>query len=327
MSQPAPKFEYGVFKRYKATHEFHVGALESNLFDGEIIETDGSTLRRGGQQFSVPSIVAAIKVGWLVLEGEEGTPYRPMPAGVEIHAADPKGQSRGPAKKMVLVADEQRSVGTLDQVRAKSGAKAPPTHVAGKAGEEYRAGVGAHVTDGFNSELITETAAGQEGRVISKFRTSAKAAPVDLSKGEDRQVRNKIAAQSGLNIEKARATGDVQEARSGDDLDELLPDAASSGRPAGGTAGEGGKETADERAERLTVAAAKAAAARAERMGQAKAAEAVVKGEDADHLAVGAGPHHDGRVGRAGRRHRLAEALGHREDGHEDGDHAGNPYD
>lgn len=267
-----PQFELGVFRKYRAITEFHVGAIESNLYEGEVIETDGATLKRGGQQHAVPTIRAAIKVGWLVPEGEEGGTYRPLPAGVQIHTADPKGaKDRGPAKRMVIVEDEHRSVGTLDEVRAKGGAKAPPTHIAGKAADEYQSQKKHPTTSGFNADLVTETAAGQEGRIISKLKNPAQARAVDLSKGEDHQARSRIAASSGQQVEPV-ATGDVQEARAGDDLEDLLPDAASSGTPAGGEGGEGGKETADDRAERLAQAAQDAADRRAARTGQAAVA-------------------------------------------------------
>jgi len=276
------EFRRGEFLAFRAITQVHLGALSDDLHEGEVIEFDGATMKRGPDVHSVPSLRAAIKAGWLVPEDQEGGVYRPMPAGVEVRPAETRGNQRGPARKMGMVEDEERDLGHLTDVRPGN---APPTHRASNAKQEVHRGqgTGAKVWDQNDQRtrkrFKVETEAGQEGRVIGKLKSPAKADAVNIPKGEDRRVKMALSKDTGRGVAIERygpegepeivTTGDVESARAGDELEELLPDAASVGRPKAGVAGEGeDQESPEERAKRLAEAKARADAERAKRLGQ-----------------------------------------------------------
>lgn len=272
MSAPTAQFVRGEFKPYKAVTQVHLGAIEDYLQEGEVVEYDGTTMRRGPDVVQLATLRAAIKVGWLVPEDEEGS-YHPKAAGVEVRPAESRGRDRGPARKMGVVEDEEREVGTLDAVRA---AGAPKTHHAKRAAVEIQPDGKATVKRAATNDRSVVTESGQEGTVVGKFKTSAKSGAVEVGK-DDQRVKQRIASTEGVQVKKL--------GRAGDDLEDLLPDAASSGRPRPGIAGEGDdQETGEERAARLAEAAKVAEARRLERMGQAKKVEKKVRAEAGEEV-------------------------------------------
>lgn len=221
-------FVKGEFQSFKAITKVHIGALESNLEEGEVVLFDGSTLKRGGEEKAMPSIRGAIRVGWLVPEGVEAK-YTPKPADIKIHSA--KNMSDKPEQiQMRKVYEDERGMGTIQEVRPEN---APQTHVAKDAGTQHTNKV--DTPDG-------------EGRVVGRFKTSAVAKTVEIGK-DDRRVVETLDNKSKLEVEKvAVATGDVQEAQSGDELEDILPEAVSTKKPDAGVAGEGTGDQSDERA-------------------------------------------------------------------------------
>jgi hypothetical protein len=138
--------------------------------------------------------------------------YRPAPANIEVHKAAPTGEKREKLNSRVLVHDEERDVGTLKQVRP---ANAPPPHQAKNA-----------------SQLSSEN----EGVVVAKIKTPTHFSAVEVGK-DDQTIVNQLDNKSSLSVEKvarARSTGDVDEAIAGDDLEDILPNAASSHSPTPG---------------------------------------------------------------------------------------------
>lgn len=209
------------FRAYRAVYKIHVGGLERDILKDDVVHFDGTSMKVGEKSVEAPTLVAAIKVGWLVPLDQQGGEYKPAPANVQMHAAAPTGPERKPIAK-ALVHDEERDVGHLSRVR---GANAPDTHTAKNAGTTHKA--------------ASEKAAGSEsdGVVIGKIKTPTNFGKVEVGKDDQRVMRD-LDPLTGRKLESLvvkTATGDVQEPRVGDTLDDLLPDAASSSVPELGT--------------------------------------------------------------------------------------------
>jgi hypothetical protein len=240
-SAMANTFKKGDFKTYTAVTKVHLGSLETDLLQGETVQFDGTTMKRGSDEHDISVLVAAIKVGWLVPEGETGS-YDPSPAGIKVHSATNRNSE---AKQIqVDIQDEERDMGTLSEVRAEG---SPPTHVASSAGKISR-GAPTGVAQ-YNDD---------EGKVVGRMRSAAKSEPIKLD-GTDRKVVSQL-DNSGrkivdLVVDKAVATGDVQEARTGENLEDLLPQAASAQAPSlsSRTDGEGRGDESDARARAVTA--------------------------------------------------------------------------
>ena len=217
----------GEYQTYRAITKIHLGAISDNLTEGEEIEYDGHTLRRGNDEASLHSLRAAIKVGWLVPVSDTESTYVPQPAGVTVHKADGLSEDE---INLDTVFETDVNMGTLDEVRPNN---APATHKATAAGRKRNE---------------------DEGTVVSKIKTSAKMDTVQVGK-DDRKVVATLDNRTSIEVEKvAVATGDVQEARGGDDLVDLLPDAESAGTPKPGPSGEGSGDRSDDRARAFTAA-------------------------------------------------------------------------
>jgi hypothetical protein len=215
----------GQFQSYRAITKIHLGAISDNLSEGEEIQYDGHVLKRGSDEHSLHSLRAAIKVGWLVPVGSPETKYVPQPAGVTVHRADGMDDSE---ISLDTVFETDVNVGTLDEVRPDA---APRTHRAIAAGQ-------------YNSD---------EGKVVGKIKTSAKSDAVQIGR-DDRKVVATLDNKDGIDVERvAVATGDVQEARGGDELVDLLPDAATAGVPKSGPSGEGSGDLSEDRARAFTA--------------------------------------------------------------------------
>jgi hypothetical protein len=231
----ANKFKRGEFKPYTAVTKVHLGSIEADLLEGETVLFDGTVMKRGNEEHDISVLTAAIKVGWLVPEGEDGS-YEPQPADVQVH--DAKGADRTRVLQ-VEIQDEERGIGTIAEVRAEG---SPPVHVANDAGRlSQGAPTGA-------SEYNDD-----EGRVVGRMKAPAKSSPIKLD-GTDRKIVAEL-DNSGRTIvdpvaspKRAIATGDVEEAIASDNLVDLLPDAASTTIPKPGTSGEGRGDESDSRA-------------------------------------------------------------------------------
>jgi hypothetical protein len=203
--------------RYRATQRIHLPPPEEGSIDqGDIIEWDGKilTLASGEERklMHPAGLTAAIRVKWLVPEEDTESTYVPQPGGVEVHAAQSTGDQRARVNVMT-VQNEERNLGTTASVR--------------QAGDVNR---GAAPT----GALVERDS--DDGRVVGRFKNSAKADPIEIGKN-DLQTRSKLDNATKVEVERLgvpvrSATGDVQETRVGEDLSELLPDAVSSGRPA-----------------------------------------------------------------------------------------------
>jgi hypothetical protein len=244
---PQVQFVRGNFEPYRAVMGFHLGAIAEDLQEGEVILFDGMTMRRGSAEHPMSNLRAAIKAGWLVPEDQEGGEYIPKPAGVKIHAAGPKGMDRGEGFEVTAAHDEERDLGNREDIRAAAAQQAKaqkPAAVqarktgAAVIGEEYET-----LQDGTAGAVVGKIVDHKEGATVrASDDTSKPVKSVVISTGstKDQAIKSSIAGREGVRVRKrARASGDVTTARAGDNLEDLLPDAASSGVPEAGEAGEG----------------------------------------------------------------------------------------
>ena len=184
------------FQSYKATTKIHLGG--THISELEVVEFDGSQLRRTDGtdlKLEYPSAFkGAIDAGWVVAEGEVGTPYVPKPSGIEVRSARANGTDRD-IIDMTSVNEEDSDVGKI-----------------------------------VSSNLSSPTG----DRVVGKL-SSPKSNPVTVGM-DDRKVVRQIESSSPIvkKVAKKVATGDVEEAISGDNLADLLPEAATSGQPKSG---------------------------------------------------------------------------------------------
>lgn len=206
------------FRSYRAIYKIHVGGLERDILKNDVVHFDGTSIKVGEKLIEAPTLIAAIKVGWLVPFDQQAGEYKPAPANVQMHKAAPTGPERTPITKTV-VHDEERDVGSLSRVR---GTNAPDTHTAKNAGMTHKE---------------ADTASGSDGVIVGRFKTPAKFGSIEVGK-DDQQAMRDIDPLTGRKLESLvikTATGDVREPRVGDSLGELLPDAASSSVPEPGT--------------------------------------------------------------------------------------------
>lgn len=213
------------FQKYRALTRIHLPPPnEGHLETKEVVSFDGTTLLRDdGTKIELPfptAIRGAIKAGWLVPIDSDVTQYTPKSAGVEVRAAQSTGEKRERINVMT-VQDEERDLGSRMAIR-----KGADQNSAKRVSQGARTGV-----------VVQRDDSG--GVVVGRFKTSAKSEPVQVGR-DDHKVRNAADMKSKVEVERmgkpvrsATFTGDVQEARSGDTLTDLLPDAESSGRPEG----------------------------------------------------------------------------------------------
>lgn len=207
------------FRAYRAVYKIHVGGLERDILKDDVIHFDGMSMKVGDKSVEAPTLIAAVRVGWLVPVGQEGE-YTPAPAGVQMHTAAPTGPDRKPISR-VVVHDEERDVGHLSAVRGEG---APDTHTAKNAAVTHKT-------------VREEAGSVEDGVVVRRFKSPAKSGSVEVGKDDQRVMRD-LDPLTGRKLESLvvkTATGDVKEPRVGNTLGELLPDAASSSVPEPGT--------------------------------------------------------------------------------------------
>lgn len=265
-------FKAGEFQDFRAVTKFHVGQIERDIVEGEVLQFDGQIARIGGSEQPLSSLRGAIKVGWLVPSSDTTTRYRPKSAQAPMRPA--QGPDR--EKRTVgvqTVTDDERDLGSVKAVRDRG--------------------------DGIvkRNAVIRDDTDGSEGVPVGKIRSPAvrktELTGTNATKiSQEIQKTDNTAGTSGRLVEpiaKVTVTGDVEEARVGSNVEELLGQTAvSSSKPTPGPAGEGDSPhlTAAEKAE-------KARAARLAQVGKSAATppapaevEAEIPADAEDRLAL-----------------------------------------
>lgn len=251
-------FHSGEFVSFRAVKKFHLGSIEKDLEVGAVLQFDGTIAKIGTQEHTLPVIRAAIKTGWLVPINAPVGDTAPKPAGVTVRPAQSTGAERGATQAIPTVHDEERDLGNLQTVRDRG--------------------------DGVVRRSVA-THESSEGEVVGKLRTSAQQ-KTRLTTENVTQVTQAIRAADNVQgtsrvsdrvvpVKVGSATGDVQEARAGDAIDELLGDAVVARLPpvTNPNLGEGRDPhlTESEREEKAARAQEAAQAARKARLVQAGA--------------------------------------------------------
>jgi len=111
-------FKKGTFVQLKANSTIHLGRLERNIYEGDIVEFDGFSLKFNGQQTDMPELKAGLKRGWLALVEE----------GASEPVAEVAPTPVAPAKKEMpvqTVYDEERAVAEVNPQTEEAPKKFP----------------------------------------------------------------------------------------------------------------------------------------------------------------------------------------------------------
>ena len=279
------EFVTGEFRKLRVANKVHLGQIQQDLPEGEVVEFDGTTLRWAGLpekciggETKIPGLCAAYRAGWLVDVADTVTKYVAKPAGVKVHSAQTTGNKKGDEIEIGTASEEETVVGEVGNVKKRVTAAAEEARLKGKAQVHAKADPApapkpAPVpapkkvskfplqVEGEDEERVVKTLDGEaapgivkassEGIAIAQIRTPAKQAKVVLDDAHKasqailnaenapppKLLKKSAAIAEGEDIRKTLpggATGDVAAAKSGDDLADLLPDAASAGAPAPG---------------------------------------------------------------------------------------------
>jgi hypothetical protein len=123
------QWKRGVFYEFRATTKVHLGAVQEDVYEDDIVEFDGQTMKYAGQDWAVPSARAAIAAGFFVPVEDNVTKYVSKPAGVKVRPATAAGNERGEPMTIETASEEEAVVGTMTQhkARVKAAGNAKPT--------------------------------------------------------------------------------------------------------------------------------------------------------------------------------------------------------
>jgi hypothetical protein len=130
-------FTKGHFVQLKANSVIHLGRLERNIYEGDIVEFDGYSLKYNGQTIDMPELKAGIKRGWLTMV-EVGAPQemvveKPVSTKKEMPIQKVYDEERSvaevapkveeaPTKFPVVVESQDDDMRSVAKVENKSGA-------------------------------------------------------------------------------------------------------------------------------------------------------------------------------------------------------------
>jgi len=201
------QFSKGNFITLRAAKKVHLGAVELDVYEGDELEYDGQTLKLGGKEYNVPNLRAGIRAGWFVADGAHAAAPKAAPATSAPTLSD---KLRRPVQ---TIEDDERQVGFATR-DARDRANGTPTTVAATSDEGVAVGK-VRIASHQRTVLTDSSSVTQEISRLDNMTAKVTRAPAPV------------------------ATGDVQEAAAGDELEDILPDVPSTGKPAPGRAGDG----------------------------------------------------------------------------------------
>lgn len=191
------QFTRGNFVTYRATTKIHLGKFEKDIYQDDIVEYDGQTLKYGGEEFSISSLKAAVKLGWFVVENDNVSNYIPQSADIKIRPATSASSTRGEAMAVEKVQDEERVVGTV----------------------------------GKKMEVISDTQSNDDAQSVGKISTPSRQTTTITDSSSVNTMINKLdnTPPAKVKLNAKTASGDVTETMVGDELTEILPNAETGG--------------------------------------------------------------------------------------------------
>lgn len=191
-------FQRGVFHTFRATTKIHLGKFEKDIYEDDIVEYDGQTLKFAGEELAISSLKAAVKLGWFVVESDNVSNYIPQSADIKIRPATSASSTRGEAMTVSAVADEERVVGTV----------------------------------GKKMEVIKESNPNDGAQSVGKISTPAKQTTTLTDSSQASRMINQLdnTPPKKVKLTEKTASGDVTETMVGDNLTEILPNAETSGK-------------------------------------------------------------------------------------------------
>jgi hypothetical protein len=197
------QFKKGTYYTFVSSKTVHLGAIEKDLYEGDEFEYDGQTLKLGGAEYNLPNLRAGIRAGWFTPLGE--VPLTPATA-VNSQQSALSEKLRRPAQ---TIESDERQVGFATKAARDASVTSREVSV---------------------SRVVSD--ASDEGVTVSRLSVASQQRTV-LS---DASVANReIRRLDNLTVKAAPSVV----ASAGDELEELLPEAKSTGKPSPGIAGEG----------------------------------------------------------------------------------------
>lgn len=187
------QFTKGDFIQLRAVTKIHLGAIGKDIFEDDIIEFDGQTLKYGGEEHQLSNLRGAIKAGWFVVSTNTTAKYKPQAAGVRIKTSLTQENETAEKKPMEVqtISNEERVVSEFTPSDKKSKEPVEP----------------------------------QEATPVGKIKTQAKTRTnLADSSAVNKELKRLEKPVPRADIKKI-ATGDVETAISGEKLEELLPNA------------------------------------------------------------------------------------------------------
>ena len=265
-----------MMKKYRSLKEIHLGNSEFALKVGDIIEFDGTKLIRGGTVIPLAtpsSLIAAINMGWLVQVGDDdeeipqASPLAARPAGkfatvqraeqVMGNLNDVRGSKAPPTHQALNAGATMARTAPTGAVVAPQGMFDAPLSVGGKP------------STGFKRGAVVQEGTGAEQTIIParRFSTTAKGEVVKIGVNDGDALRAAQAATNRTNqkvqsnidpraladalpnsfappegeedLFAQEETGDGNEMLAGEELEQILPNAVSTGKPPTGVYKEG----------------------------------------------------------------------------------------
>lgn len=235
-------YQRGHFVQYRATTDIHL--LERVMKTDEECEFDGMELRWEGDKYTLPAMKGAVKDGWLVPADDTESTYVPKPADIKVGPADAAGADRDSRMRLETAIEDEQLVGSVEASRAKT--EASQTKPAKRAGQRApKAKRKAPAEPKARKKFPVERHESQEAVPIAKLSNPARSSPVLKDPSAVQREINRLDNAQGNSpvkverIAKARAevrrkkvaSGDVEEAITGDTLPDLLPEALSTEKP------------------------------------------------------------------------------------------------
>ena len=250
------QFTKGTFLEFRATTKVHLGQAGIDIHQDDIIEFDGQTLNYGGSTHQVPTLRSAIKAGWFVPSTDTTSKYVPKSASISIRSTNTDEKKQ---MSVQTVQNEERVVGRAvsekeeTQVQTQDEGKTVSTSLKTAAKQKTvltdKTNVTQEISDLENTQVKSSKfkVVRQEDQQVETPRSTTPTPTIQSDRQDGAIVAGKIKSPAKQKIsldgttksfdqvyapkkaeiyKVAKPTGDVDEQIEGEELTELLPEAA-----------------------------------------------------------------------------------------------------